>query len=153
MGEGVHNPADLAEVEAALVVIDDEIEALQNDITDIKAITDALPTLTETGGTVTTDGTEQNVYINSTPLGVFRPLCVKLDCTDHTATETIVLRVYYKMSLPGVFILQDEMTYAGLISPELINIALESNRFGVQVTIEKTAGTNRDYDWEAFYEI
>jgi len=53
----------------------------------------------------------------------------------------------------GALILQDELTYAGLISPELINIDLEPNRFGVQVTIEKTAGTNRDYDWEVFYEI
>lgn len=30
-------------------------------------------TLTETGGTLTTDGTEQNMYINNAPAGVYSP--------------------------------------------------------------------------------
>ena len=152
-GEGVRNPADLAEMEAAIGEIVVDLALVQADVTDIKAVTDGLPTLSETGGTVTTDGTEQNVYINNTPLGVFRPVCVKVDFTDHTATETIVLRTYYRIRAAGAMVLQDTVTYVGLVDPELINIDLEPNRFGVQVTIEKTAGTNRDYDWEALYEI
>ena len=146
-GEGVQNPADLTELEA-------DVAAIQDDVTDIKAVTDGLPVLTETGGTVTTDGTEQNVYINDVPLGVFRPVCVKVDFTNHTATETIILRTYYRITA-GVAapILQDMLTFVGAVSLPLINIDLEPNRFGVRVTIEKTAGTNRDYDWEAVYEI
>ena len=153
-GEGVHNPADLTELEADIAELVVDVAALQEDVTDIKETTDALPTLTETGGTVTTDGTEQNVYINDVPLGVFRPVCVKVDFTDHTATETIVLRTYYRITA-GVAapILQDTVTFIGLVSPPLINVELEPNRFGVRVTIEKTAGTNRDYDWTSFYEI
>ena len=152
--EGVRNPADLTVVEAAVAALVVNVTALQADVTDIKAVTDGLPTLSETGGTVTTDGTEQNVYINTTPLGVFRPVCVKIDFTDHTAGETVVVRTYYRITA-GVapMILQDTQTYVGLVSPELINIDLEPNRFGVQVTIEKTAGTNRDYDWEAFWKL
>ena len=158
--EGVRNPADLSAVEAdiaeiavdiAALVVD--VTALQADVTDIKAVTDGLPTLSETGGTVTTDGTEQNVYINNTPLGVFRPVCVKVNFTNHTATETIVLRTYYRIRAAGAMVLQDTVTYVGLVDPELINIDLEPNRFGVQVTIEKTAGANRDYDWEAFWKL
>jgi len=152
-GEGVRNPADLTELEADLAAIEAAIIIIDGLVDTIEAVTSALPTLSETGGTVTTDGTEQNIYINNVPLGIFNPICVKIDCTDHTATETIVLRVYYRIRVAGALILQDELTYAGLISPELINIDLEPNRFGVQVTIEKTAGTNRDYDWEVFYEI
>jgi len=153
MSEGVRNPADLTVVEAAIAELTVDLAAMQADVTDIKAVTDGLPTLTETGGTITTDGTEQNVYINNTPLGVFRPVCVKLDFTDHTVTETVVLRTYYRLRAGGLAILQDTVTYAGVVSPELVNINLEPNRFGVQVTMEKTAGTNRDYDWEALYEI
>lgn len=151
--EGVRNPADLTEIEADIAALVVNVTALQADVTDIKAVTDALPTLSETGGTVTTDGTEQNVYINATPLGVFNPVCVKVDFTDHTATETIVIRTYYRIVAAGAMILQDTQTLIGLVDPELISIDLEANRFGVQVTIEKTAGTNRDYDWEAFWKL
>ena len=34
----------------------------------------------------------------------------------------------------------------------MIGIDLLPNRYGVKVTIQKTAGTNRAYDWEAIYE-
>ena len=71
-GEGIHNPyddtelmADVAEIQAALVIIDDEIEDLQEAIDAIAALVEAEAILEETGGTLTTDGTEQNVYINN----------------------------------------------------------------------------------------
>lgn len=150
----VFNSANLAPLTAICNAILALLTTAAANIVTILAIVLGLPTLSETGGTVTTDGTEQNVYINNTPLGVFNPICVKIDFTDHTATETIVLRTYYRiLSIASALILQDELTYVGLVSPELININLEPNRFGVQITIEKTAGTNRDYDWEVFYEI
>lgn len=143
----VNIPAD---VDAIKLVVD----AIQIDVTAIRAITDALPTLSETGGILTTDGTEQNVYVNAAPLGIFKPICVKIDFTNQTAGETVVIRTYYQIKA-GVAtpILQDEVTYAGLVSPELINIDLEPNRFGVWVTIEKSVGANRDYQWETFFEI
>jgi len=123
-------------------------------ITDaIRAITDAESILEETGGTLTTDGTEQNVYVNEAPAGVFRPVCVKIDFTNQTATETVVLRTYYRITPGGGYVQQDEVTYLGVVDPELINIDLEPNRFGIKVTIRKTAGTNKDYDWEAFYKV
>jgi len=120
----------------------------------VSAVTNALPTLTETGGTVTTDGTEQNVYIDDVPLGVFRPVCVKIDFTNHTAGETVIVREYYRIKA-GIAdpILQDEVTYAGVPANPLITIDLTPNRYGARVTIEKTAGANRAYDWGAFYEI
>lgn len=154
-GEGVDNPADLRELEAAIDDLDADVVLLQADVTDILEVTNALPTLTETGGMVTTDGTEQNVYINLVPLGIFKPICVKVDFTNQTVTETVIVRTYYRITagLADPFTLQDEVTYVGPVSPELINIELEPNRFGVQVTIEKTVGTNRAYNWEAFYEI
>ena len=155
MGEGVHNPAaiDTLALEATLAAVQADIDLLEIDIDAIREVTDALPVLEETGSELTTTGGIQNLYINNNPAGVFRPVCVKIDFTAQTVTETVVLKTYYRILEGGLFILQDTMTYAGLVSPELINIDLEPNRYGVQVTIQKTAGTNRAYDWEVFYEV
>jgi hypothetical protein len=113
----------------------------------------AILTLTETGGTVTTDGTEQNVYINNAPAGVFDPKIVQIDFTNHTATETVVIREYYRIKSGGGLIKNDEIQFAGVQDPLLKTVTLEPNRFGVKVTIEKTAGTNRAYDFEAVYGV
>ncbi len=136
---GVSNPADVVQ--------------LAENVVSIMAITDGLETLTQTGGTLTTDGTEQTVYVNETPAGVFRPITVKIDFTAHTDTETLVVRTYYRISDGGAYIEQDEATYVGVIDPLLLALALEPTRFGVKVTVEKTAGTNRAYPWEAVYAV
>ena len=138
-GEGVRNPADLEDLVANVRVI--------------LAIANSLATLEETGAALTTDGTEQNVYVNETPAGVFRPMCVKLDCTNHTAAETVVIRTYYRIAPAGAYVLQDTLTFVGAISPELLNIELEPNRYGIRVTLQLTAGTNREYVWEVCYKI
>ncbi len=130
-----------------------DIRQLAENVVSIKAVTDALETLTETGGTLTTDGTEQTLYVNETPAGVFRPLIVKIDFTAHTATETLVVRTYYRIVDGGAYVQQDEAEYIGVIDPLLLNIALEPNRYGVRVSVEKTAGTNRAYPWEAVYAV
>jgi len=116
-------------------------------------IATSLLTLTETGGTITTDGTEQNVYINNAPVGVFSPRIVQIDFTNQTAGETAIVREYYRIISGGNLIMLDEVTFAGVQDPLLRNVGLEDNRFGVQVTIEKTVGANRDYDYEAVYKV
>ena len=113
----------------------------------------SLLTLTETGGTITTDGTEQNVYINNAPAGIFAPRIVQIDFTNQTAGETVVVREYYRIISGGNLIMLDEVTFAGVQDPLLKNVTLEDNRYGVQVTIEKTVGANRDYDYEAVYKV
>jgi len=153
--------AAIAALAVLLVLLQDAVDDVQTDVTTIlalvtiiEAVTSALPTLSETGGTVTTDGTEQNVYINAAPLGVFNPICVKIDCSAHTATETIVIREYYDVAPGGAgLLLADTLTFIGVIAPVIITIDLDPNRYGVAVTIEKTGGTNRAYPWEVLYEI
>ena len=119
----------------------------------IIAAVNAILTLTETGGTVTTDGTEQNVYINNAPAGVFEPKMVHIDFTNHTAGETVIVREYYRIKSGGGLIKNDEIQFAGVQDPLLKTVTLEPNRFGAKVTIEKTAGTNRAYDFEAVYGV
>ena len=113
----------------------------------------AILTLTETGGTLTTDGTEQNMYINNAPAGVFAPRQIFIDFTNQTAGETLVVREYYRIKSGGDLIKLSETTYAGVQDPLLKHIELKENRFGVKVTAELTAGANQDYDWEAVYKI
>ena len=156
MSDGVHNPADLTPALAALIVLQATVNNINANVILILAIVLALPTLTETGGTVTTTviNTEYNVYINAVPLGVFNPVCVKIDCTAQTAGETIVIRESYQI-VAGVpaRILEDTLTFIGAIAPPMITIDLDPNRFGVSVTIERTGGVARAYPWEVFYEI
>jgi hypothetical protein len=120
---------------------------------DIFNIVNALLLDAETGGTLTADGTEQTVYINNAPSGVFEPLIANIDCTNMAAGDVTVLRTYYRIASGGNLIKKDEVTLNGAQDPALKNIILEPNRYGIQVTLEQTAGTNRDYDWEVVTRI
>ena len=144
--------ADLA-VGDEVLILHESIVSDSATIDNIFAIVNALLTLTETGGTITTDGTEQNIYINDAPAGIFDPKLIQIDFTNQTVTETVVIREYYRIKSGGGLIKKDERQFAGVQDPLLKNVTLEPNRFGVQVTIEKTVGTNRDYDFEVVYRI
>jgi len=142
---GVHNPPDLTTLEAAITAIQEDVDAIR-EVTDSEAI------LTEVGGQITTDGTEQTIYTEEAPAGIFRPVCAKVDFTNHTAGETVILRLYYRIAPGGAFVRQDATTFAGVPVDLLIHTDFEPNRYGIRFTIEKTAGANRAYDWEVFYE-
>ena len=118
---------------------------------DIFNIVNALLVTTETGGTLTTDGSEQDVYINNAPAGVYEPLKVQIDFTNQTITEVAVVRTYYRIISGGNLILKDTKTFTGAQDPALKNIKLEPNRFGVWVSLEMTAGGPIDLDWTVFY--
>lgn len=116
------------------------------------ALVNAIFTLKETGGTITTTGGVQDVYRNETPLGVFKPKKVLIDTTNNTAAETIVIKVYYRIISGGGPILKDTVSFAGVQAVPLKNIDLEPNRFGILVTLQRTAGGIMTYDYEVFYE-
>jgi len=151
-GEGISNPLDETQILADIAVVDAIVDEILEDTDAIREVTDSEAILTEIGGQLTTDGNVQNLYIAEAPAGIFRPICVKIDFTNHTATETVVIKTHYRIAPGGVHREQDSVTYAGVPAEPLINIDLEPNRYGVKVTIQKTAGTNRAYDWEVFYE-
>lgn len=141
---------DAAAIPSATTSIVSIIKKIYNTVVNLLA---SILTLTETGGMITTDGTEQDVYVNNSPSGIFEPRIFQLDFTNQTAAETTVVRTYYRIKSGGAFIKQTETTYAGVQDPLLNTIDLEENRFGFKVTIEKTAGANRDYDYEVLYKV
>lgn len=120
---------------------------------DIFNLVNAMLESTETGGTITTDGAEQNIYINNAPAGVFEPLMIKLNLTNQLAAATLRVRTYYHIRPGGALLLQDDVNYVGVVTPPLIHIDLDPNRYGIQVTEELTAGANFALDWEVIYRV
>jgi len=166
-GTGVHNPADLTAVNVSLAAIavtqavilavvqdtNADLEVVDGNVDAIRAMTDATAILTETGGTITTDGTEQNVYINNAPAGVYEPRWFNINFTNHTVTESVTIRTYYRNVAGGGWVQDDNEPIVGVPVNLLLSIKLKPNRYGTRVTIEKTAGTNRAYVWEVLYEV
>lgn len=120
---------------------------------NIFSLVNGILVLTETGSTITTTGAVQTVYINNAPAGAFEPRSMLIDFTAHLAADTIVLRTYYRLKSGGGLIKADEETITGVQDPALKIVEFIPNRFGYQVTMEKTAGANHDYDWEVLYKI
>jgi hypothetical protein len=131
---------------------------LNQTISIVSSLAD-LPVLTETGGTLTADGTEQNVIIVNAPAAVFKPLKVKINLNNMIATDTIVIRLYERLSAAGALELSDvPVTFTGVDGGLLdgqtqITIDLDPNRYGFKVTLEQTAHVAyKDFVYEYFYE-
>lgn len=140
--------------ELAAANLPTDIATIDTVVDAIKAMTDGMEVLTETGGTITSIlGAEVTVYRNNAPAGVFTPRVVKIATSAHTATETITVREYYRLESGGALLLHDSTTYVGLIPKEEITVRLDPNRFGIEVTLELDAGTPQAYPWEVFYGV
>ena len=84
---------------------------------------------------------------------MYTPKWLIIDFANQTVTETILILVYYRIAPAGPWVVDDRETIAGVPVNAGLSIQLKDNRYGVWVTIEKTAGTNRAYDWTVFYEV
>ena len=118
------------------------------------AIVNALLMLTETGGTVTltAPATEDTVYLNDDPAGVFKPLLVTIDLSDLAGGETATIRTYYRIKTGGAARLKGApVIFNGVQTEPHKDIELQPNRFGLEVTIAGTTGVI--VDWEVFYNV
>jgi len=126
-------------------------------VEEIFDLTNANLTLRETGEVLTADGNEQNTYVSNNPLGVHKPLVVFIDLDNMDQGDTTVIRVYYRLADGGGFLLEDYQSYVGIDGGlangiTVIAVDLLPNRFGIRVTLEQTAGVNREYLWKYFGE-
>ena len=135
-------------------------KTLDNKITDTYDLANAELTDIETGGTITTDGSEQVVWENNAPAGIFEPLIFKIDTTALTAVgpDSVTVRVYERIKSGGNLILAEPVDQAGnatvytnVQTNPLKAVVLNPNRFGVRVTIERTAGADHAYVWEVIH--
>jgi len=126
-----------------------------NIITNIFDLVNAMLVLTETGGTVTATGllTEDNVYINDAPAGVFKPIVVTIDMSDLAVGEVATVRVRNRIAAPpaALELKGAPVIFNGVQAEPLKDIELTPNRFGCSVTIEATAGVV--FPWGVHYEV
>jgi len=117
-------------------------------LTDILAeITSALE-FTESGGTLISDGTEQTVTMVDSPVRLIVPVTFLLSAVNNAAGDTIIVRLYYRIKSGGEYIAESALTISGAQSPALKTFGLLPNLYGFKVTVERTAGESRAYDWE-----
>ena len=130
---------------------------LVDDVRNVREIVDAELTLQSTHGTITSAAGALDIYINEAPLGSYKCLHLFVDLDNMDQDDTVEFRVYYRIAPAGGLQLQDYQTYTGVDgglanSKKLIAIDLYPCRFGVEVTIQRTAGEDRAYDWQVFVE-
>ena len=130
-------------------------------IKDIYNLENAELVLTESGGILTADGTEQNVYLNNAPAGAYDPRCILIDLDAMAAadTDTLAIKVYYRLKSGGGLQLFDYTLYSGTDggltdSKKIIAVELLPNRFGtwVTATATKAGGAWKTYDYEILRE-
>ena len=119
---------------------------------DLSSITsllgDVLMEITEDNATLTATGSEQTVYAHVPASNVEIPDTVHLDLTNMAEGDILVLRLYRKVKSGGAYILSDIKTFTGAQAVPGIKVQGEMTLYGWKVTMEQTAGVNRDYDWE-----
>jgi uncharacterized membrane protein len=159
--------ADLGAIVALLVHLGVDTDAIIVAVTHLGVDTDALivalanvyhqvnaiQTLTETGGTITSTAAELDIFRIETPMGIFKPLVLKIDMTAMGAADAILLRTYERIIPGGNLILSDETAFAGVQAIPLKTIHLDPNRFGIRVTIDETAGASVAYPWSVAFEV
>lgn len=97
-------------------------------------------------GTTTTDGTEQTLVDLTSKAGVLKFV---LDTRNMASGNTTVVRVYKKAKVGGTLSLLSATTYNDAQSVPLKETDGLTYSLGTElkITIERTAGTNRAYDW------
>ena len=124
----------------------------------IEKQTNALLVLSATGGTLTADGNEQNLYIDNEPLGCFHARVLYVDLDNMGGGDTTDFKVYYRIADGGGWLQHSYASYTGADGGlangnVLIAISLGPARHGIRVTLQQTAGVNRAYAWEVHLEV
>ena len=135
------DPADESMVEAAITAAQVAILAAQQ-------------TLTRYSGTLTADGTEQDVkeLIPAAEAIAFRGL---LDLSNMVAGDTVVITEYYTLKLGGAYRKIDSYTFTGLQTayPVIDLTPRMPNRYGLKITLQQTAtgiGGYKAFDRELY---
>lgn len=101
-------------------------------------------------GTLTADGNEQTIR---EIIGPVTKLKAYIDMTNMTASNVTVVSVYAKIKSGGTYRKHAALSYSGVQDPALIFVRdLPASQYGLKLTLQQTAGTNRAFDWITFTE-
>lgn len=134
-------PIDLANVQQALSPTGTGREAKVDKIQDF---------IEEAIGSLLMDGTEQTV---KEILTTINKLHCFVDLTPMAAGDIVVVRQYIKIASAGAFAKYAEETYNDAQTLPLLYVITKPANYGIRITIQQTAGTNRTFDWETFQEL
>jgi hypothetical protein len=147
--------ADMDDSEVTCVVADLKVDlttlAISNIHTEMESVlSSSMITFTRSSGTIAANGTEQTVYENAAPTANWIPDNLYIDLTNMALGDTIDIKVYCIIKVGGSYVLFDSQNYTGAQSVDGITIKGVPNRYGYKVTLQQTAGTNRNYDYENY---
>ena len=94
-------------------------------------------------GTKTADGTEQDL-VNVSGMGKYEGY---VDLTNMQAGDTVVVKEYLRMKKDGPWINYATTTYNGAQTEPAIHAVRKLSEHGFRVSLQQTAGVNRDYDY------
>lgn len=98
-------------------------------------------------GTILTTAAEQNLLSTAeqTP-GIY---VLVVDANAMTGTDVIVLRLKEKVTIGGTSRVRRKLTTpAGAQDPAVLELGPIEITYELQATIQRTAGTDRSFDWE-----
>jgi hypothetical protein len=101
-------------------------------------------------GTVTMDGTEVTVVLDEITDNPTRHLEGWIDLSPMQADDTVVVRMYVKLTPTGSYVKYAEETYSGAQSLPALHIVTLPARYGIKLTMQQTAGTYRTFSYQ-FY--
>lgn len=139
--------ADLDEIKGVgFATADDSLHAISTEL-------DEILDLTRTEGDIAVTAAETNLYIDDAPTKILVGLSIKIDMTNMAAGDTYEFREYYRIVSAGAYLeVADTVTLSGAQSDPLYVMHLEAYRYGMKVTAQKTAGTDRSFKIEAIRE-
>jgi len=120
----------------------DALEELNSRVSDLEMLRKQV--LKE--GTITADGTEQ-VVIEITELMNIEGY---IDLSNLASGDTVIIRIYVKVKDGGDYEKHAEETYSGAQTLPLLFIQPRPAKYGLKITLQQTAGTYRNYDYQFF---
>jgi hypothetical protein len=119
-----------------------------------KALIDRLASMeafdTPIEGSVVRDGTEKDVVLDEVTGNPQRFLEGYVDLTPMASGDTIVIRQYMKITATGAYVKYAEETYSDAQTLPLLYIVTKPGIYGIKITAQQTAGTNRTLQYQFF---
>jgi hypothetical protein len=97
-------------------------------------------------GTLTADGTEQTI-VESNVTGEIEGW---IDLANMALGDSVTIKIYVKMKLNGSYRLYDSTTYSDVQTYPAIHIVKVPSKYGFKVTLQQTAGTYKNFDYNFF---
>lgn len=108
--------------------------------------------LTRNAASIAVTDTETTLYLDNAPTKIINGLSIMIDTTVIEAADTYDFKVYYRIESGGSLRAASKATKNGVQAEPIYVVALDAYRYGMKVTAQRTAGTNRTFPIEVIRE-